>query len=94
MQISVVRSGGFSEPRRSVTVDDAQVPEELWDAVRALNDLAAASVRTRPGPVLRSQPHYAISLLAEDGPRLLTLYESQVPATVRPLLDLLMRYAR
>jgi hypothetical protein len=77
-----------------VTVDDAQVPEELRPSVVALSDLAAASARTRPGPVLRSQPHYAITLSGDHGPRLLTLYESQVPASVQPLLDLLMRYAR
>jgi hypothetical protein len=77
-----------------VTIDDAQVPEDLWPSVQALKNLAATSARTRPGPVLRSQPHFAITLHGEGVPRLLALYESQVPANVRPLLDLLMRYAR
>ena len=90
----MVRSAGFSEPRRSVVVDEAQLPEELRPSIQTLADLAAVAVRTRPGPVLRSQPHYAITLHNGEAPRLLALYESQVPADLRPLIDLLMRYAR
>jgi len=77
-----------------VTIDDAQIPEELWPSVRALYDLVGASARVRPRPVLRSQPHYAITVQSQYGPKLMTIYESQVPRDVQPLLDLLMRYAR
>jgi hypothetical protein len=96
MRISVVRSSGVSEPRRSATVDAVQLSAQLRPALGALADLAKAKRRVRQGPVLRSQPHYAITLHDAPeaaGPLLLTLYESQVPSALRPLLDEIMRHA-
>jgi hypothetical protein len=93
MRISVVRSSGFSEPRRSATVDDVQLPDELRPAIEALAGLVRTQAQTRRGPVLRSQPHYVITLEGARGPALMTLYESQVPSRLRPLLDAIMSHA-
>ncbi|NJP08398.1 MAG: hypothetical protein HC866_02105 [Leptolyngbyaceae cyanobacterium RU_5_1] len=96
MQISFERSGGFTGIPMRATVDTASLPSAEANHLRSL--IESANFFRLPSAVAPSaQPdrfQYQLTVAENNREHTVTMGESTVPGTLRPLLDWLMETAR
>jgi hypothetical protein len=87
MRVTLETSGGFTGQRRHATLDT-----DLDDDLQSLlADLSATEPAGAPAP--SAQPRYRLTVHHPTGDQITELTESEVPATLRPLLTELLRRA-
>ena len=96
-RVSLLRTGGFTGMRLTVSVDTDQLTEKLpavkiSEALRALEHLP--STRREQRSASAGEPRYLLTVQQEAGERTVELTESQIPAQLRPLIQELMHRAR
>ena len=89
MRVELVRTGGFANLRFAAAVDDAALPAEERDDLRAL--VAASGFWSLPAVVATSSPspdRLRYELTVEDAPlrRSVVVSEPDVPAPLAPLV--------
>ncbi|MFI7589582.1 hypothetical protein ACIB24_21150 [Spongisporangium articulatum] len=89
MPVRFVRRSGW-EPPTEVQLDD----DELGPAERSALAVLAAVTTARLEGILRSQPHYTITISGDGPPTLLHLYDSQIPREARAFVRDLIGRAR
>jgi hypothetical protein len=93
MHISFESSGGFAGLRWSSSLDTKELPpEQAAHTVRELEELASAPPAPSAGG--SSLPRYRLTIAGATGPQVVELTEAQVPPSLRPLINELMRRAR
>jgi hypothetical protein len=88
VRVQVTRRGGVAGIALRATIDTAELPND--DAARAesaLRDLPWGHPPSQPG--LPDRFRYELAIAEEGDDRLIVLGEHELPAALRPLLDLL-----
>jgi hypothetical protein len=93
VQVSLLRTGGFTGLPLTSSIDTDELPEPERAAVlTALDDLAAAPPVIPPGA--GGQPRYRLTFAPEADRDVLEIVESQIPAGLRPLIRELVQKAQ
>ena len=88
MRVQVTRRGGIAGIALQATIDTAELPgDDATRAESALRDLPWD--RPPPKPGLPDQFRYELAIAEQGDDRSTVLGEHDVPAALRPLLDLL-----
>ena len=91
--VSLERSGGFTGQRLTSSIETDELPDaERAEALQALERLVSA--QPAASSAARSQPLYRLTVHRPSGRQVVEVFESEVPAGLRPLLTALVRRAR
>jgi hypothetical protein len=93
MLVSLERSGGFTGRRVTSSIDTDELrADQMTEALQALDALVSEPPAAPASGA--SQPRYRLTIHRASGQQVVDVFESQVPAALRPLLSELMRKAR
>jgi hypothetical protein len=94
VRVLLESSGGFAGLLLNSSLDTEELPpEQMAEAMQALEELASARPPVPPGGT--TLPRYRLTAITgAASPLVVELTESQVPPALRPLISELMRRAR
>jgi hypothetical protein len=90
VQVSLLRTGGFTGLRLTSSVDTDELPPKARDGVLKALDGLVADPPTIPAWGA-AQPRYRLTVAHHSGSTVIEIVESQIPPELRPLISELVR---